>query len=133
MMLRLGPSLLCASVLALTCACEGLPASEARPAVLTNPTAETRAELSRVVSEAMHGAPVLLAEDALTHDSVLIIGRVQPRDAAGLPLNGRELDKPQHFRLVEHAAHCFLIQESTGRRWRLRSATCAPAPGSASG
>lgn len=133
MILRLGPRMLCASVLALTCACQMLPAAEARPAVLTHPTAETRAELSRVVSEALHRAPVRLAEDALTHDSVLIIGRAEARDATGLPLQGRELDRPQHFRLVEQAAHCFLIQESTGKRWRLRSATCGPAPGSAPG
>ena len=127
MMQRLGSSALCASVVALTCACQMLPAGEPRPALLTNPTAQSRAELNRVVSQALHGAPVRLAEDALTHDSVLIIDRVRPRDAAGLPLNGRELDKPQHFRLVEHASQCFLIQESTGKRWRLRSATCTPA------
>jgi hypothetical protein len=131
MTLRLGPGMLGASLLALMCACETLPAGEAQPAVLTHPTAETRAELSRVIRDALHGAPVRLAEDALTHDSVLIIARAEARDAAGLPLQGRELERPQHFRLVEHAAQCFLIEESTGRRWHLRSATCAPAPASA--
>ena len=45
------------------------------PAVLTSPTAESHAELVRVVSEAMNGAPVTIADNALTADDALIIER----------------------------------------------------------
>ncbi|MBV9725407.1 MAG: hypothetical protein JO299_09550 [Gammaproteobacteria bacterium] len=124
MMLRVCPKARCASTVVLICVCRPLSASEPQPAVLTNVTAASRAELSRVVSEAMHGTPVRLADDALTHASTLVVERMMPRDPAGLPLNGRELEKPQHFRLVKHASHCILVQESTGKRWRLHAATC---------
>jgi hypothetical protein len=126
MMLRVCPKPICASAVMLICVCRPLSACEPQPAVLTNPTAQSRAELSRVVSEALRGAPVRLADDALTQASTLVIERIMPRDAAGLPLNGREVEKPQHFRLIKHASHCILIQESTAKRWRLSAATCAP-------
>ena len=112
------------AVLFLTCACQTLPAPELQPAVLTNPSAQSISELQRVVRDALNGVPVRLAADALTHDSVLVIERAQARDAAGLPLNGRELATPEHFLLVKRGAHCLLIHERTGKHWALRSATC---------
>ncbi len=96
------------------------------PAVLTNPTPRTHAELVRVVSRAMNGAPVTLADSALTADDVLIVGRTERRDAQGRNLNGRELGRPEHFRLVKSGSQCVLVHEQTGQRWTLRSATCAP-------
>jgi len=108
-----------------TAGCETPNAAEPEPAVLTNLNAESRAELNRVVSEALNGTPVRLAADALTHESVLIVDRVRPRDTDGLPLDGRALGKPEHFRLVKQASHCILIQERTTRRWILKSAQCA--------
>ncbi len=83
--------------------------------------------MNRVVRDALRRVPVRLADDALTHDSVLVVEQLQPRDAAGLPLNGRELGKPEHFRLAILRLHCILIHERTGERWALRSASCAPA------
>jgi hypothetical protein len=114
------------AVLPLICACGTLSARQ-QPAVLTNPTAQSVSELNRVVRNALNGVPVRLAGDALTHDSVLVIDRIQPRDAAGLPLDGRELGKPEHFSLVKQRSHCILIDERTGKRWILSSATCIPA------
>jgi len=107
-------------------ACRTAAPSDAARAVLTNPTAETRAELTQVVSAALGGAGVTLADDALTHESELIIERVRPRDAHGLLLNGRVLGKPEHFHLVQEGARCVLIQESTGKRQLLTKATCKP-------
>ena len=100
-----------------------------RPAVLVSPTAAVRAELARAVREALHGAPVRLADDALTRDSHLIIERVERRDAAGLPLNGRSLEKPMQFQLLVHDGRCILVHASTGRRWPLPQATCTPIEG----
>ena len=113
------------AVLLVTGACRTLPARELQPAVLTNPSAQSISELQRVVRDALNGVPVRLADDALTHDSALVIERAQARDAAGLPLNGRDLGKPEHFRLVKRGAQCILIHERTGKHWALRTATCA--------
>jgi len=98
-----------------------------RPAVLVSPTAATRAELVELVREAMHGAPVRLAPDALTTTSQLTITRAERRDAAGHPILGRSTEQPERFRLIERRGRCVLVQERTGRRWTLRSGTCAPA------
>jgi hypothetical protein len=96
------------------------------PAVLTHPTAESRTELERVVSSALNGGPVTLADDALTADSTLIVDRAVRRDAQGRPLEGRRTDRPEQFRLVSSGSRCVLIQESRGRRFTLTAATCAP-------
>jgi hypothetical protein len=95
------------------------------PAVLTRPTAECRAELRRVVSGALNGTPVTLAEDALTVESTLIVERTPRRDTQGRPLDGRETGRPERFRLVRSGSRCVLVHERTGRRYALSSADCS--------
>jgi hypothetical protein len=108
-----------------TTGCAALAASE-QPALLVNPSASDLAELQQVVSAALHGAPVRLADDVLTRESVLTIDRVEPRAADGAPLDGRQIGQPRHFRLVKSGSHCFLIQEGSGKHWPLRTITCTP-------
>ena len=107
-------------------ACAQRSAQPEVPALLTAPTDETRAELLRVVSGAMSGAPVTLAADALTSDDTLIVERAAKRDAREMNLGGREMGKPAHFRLVKNGSACVLIHVESGRRWTLDSATCSP-------
>jgi hypothetical protein len=95
-------------------------------AVIDNPTRESRAQLAQAVRSALNGAPVTLAGDALTQDSLLIIEKAHPRDANGVPLSGRDLDKPEHFRLVKTGKHCVLVHGRTGKRTTLASTTCLP-------
>jgi len=104
----------------------GACGARAKPAVLVQPTAASRAELARVVSRAMNGAPVTLADDALTADGTLVVERAERRDASGRPLTGRDSGRPEHFRLVKDGARCVLIQERTGQRFTLESTRCAP-------
>ena len=96
------------------------------PAVLTAPTAQSHAELARVVSAAMNGAPVTVADNALTADGMLIVERAQHRGAQDMNLSGRETGRPEHFRLVKSGSRCVLVHQDTGRRWTLESATCSP-------
>jgi hypothetical protein len=96
------------------------------PAIIDKPTQESRAELAHAVSEALNGAPVTLADDALTTDSRLIIEKARPRDASGMPLSGRDRDKPEIFRLVKAGEQCLLVQERTGKRTTLLSTRCQP-------
>ena len=95
-------------------------------AVLMNPTAASRAELGRIVSGALHGAPITLADDALTRDTTMIIERAEPRTPDGVPWSGRERGRPEHFRLVKNGSRCVLVHERTGERWTLKAATCVP-------
>ena len=98
-------------------ACASSFAQPEAPAVIDKPTSESRAELARTVGGALHGAPVRLADDALTKDSLLIIER---------PHTGRDLGKPEHFRLVKSGTDCVLVHERTGTRTPLASTTCRP-------
>jgi hypothetical protein len=107
-------------------ACATAPGRGDQPAALTSPTPASRAELARVVAGALHGAPVTLADDALTRDGTLIIERAPARTREGVPLLGRETGRPEHFRLLKRGSRCVLVHEGTGRRWTLKEATCAP-------
>lgn len=105
------------------------PACDAQtdlPALVTNPTPQSRAELLRTVREALNDIPVTLADDALTRDSTLILERAEPRDERGLPLGGRDTGKPERFQLVKRGSNCQLLHERTARRWTLTSTTCSP-------
>ena len=99
------------------------------PALISNPTPQSRAELRRVLSAALGGAPVTIADDALTHTSVLIIERAVPRDGQGRPLNsltGRTLERPVRFHLVKAGNRCMLVREGSGGRWELTETMCVP-------
>jgi hypothetical protein len=95
------------------------------PAVIVDPSDASRTELARVVREALHGAPVTLADDALTTSNTLVIEHANPRDAQGLPLDGRSLYRPERFELFARKSRCVLVQSRTGRRWTLRHTACA--------
>lgn len=92
------------------------------------PDAQARDELGRAVSSVFNGAPVVLAADALTKESTLVVDRTPARDASGRPLSGRDVGKPQHFRLVATGARCTLVHDESGRRIALTTATCKAAP-----
>ena len=119
------PKLTVAGLLCLA-ACATVSPQRDVPAVITSPTPESRAELVRLVSRALHGAPLTIADDALTRDCVLIIERARARGADGAPLTGRDTGKPEHFRLVKNGPRCVLVHEGSGKRFTLKSATCSP-------
>ena len=122
------PGALLASMLTLTLAvlpaCRAWPQAVAVPAVITHPTAASRADLERAVSQALGGGPVRLAGDALTRSPALIVGHAQALDRRGLPLNGRELGRPQHFRLLRRGSQCELLHLESGRTRVLAHTAC---------
>ena len=118
--LRTGLSMALGSLLCIA----AWPDSSDPPAVIVSPSDASRMELARVVREALHGAPVTLAEDALTTSNTLVIEHANPRDAQGLPLDGRSLYRPERFELFARKSRCVLVQSRTGRRWTLRHTAC---------
>jgi hypothetical protein len=97
-----------------------------RPAVIAAPSASERAELARAVTLAFDGAPVTLADDAFTRDSVLSVERRTPAGPQGRAATGRTLDEPARLRLVLDGARCELVREVDGRRFPLRGVRCVP-------
>jgi hypothetical protein len=107
--------------------CRTLSAQE-QPAVIAAHTAESRAELAQVASAAFNGQPVILADDALTRESVLTIERRTPPGEQGRAATGRTLEAPQRLNLVLRGTRCFLVRAADGREWELNEAQCVPAP-----
>ena len=102
------------------------PAPSDVPALITKPTAESRAEVARAVSQALNGVVVPLADDALVRESTLVVERARPRAIDGAPAPGRESRRPEHFRLVKNGKQCVIVHEESGHRFTLPGTTCAP-------
>ena len=117
----------CAQLAALlsVAACRTAQARPDVPALITEPTSQTRADLVQAVSAALGGATVTLSDDALTRDSTLVVERRRRLDPNGLPVNGRDLGRPETFRLVKNGADCVLVHENSGRRFALSQTACA--------
>ena len=106
--------------------CQTMTGNDDIPSIIVDPTAESRAELLGVVQDAMNGAPVRIADDALTTTSVLIIQRMPQKDLEGRPLTGRDLGRPEHFKLVANGDECVLMHEESGERRVLQRTRCKP-------
>jgi hypothetical protein len=113
------------ALLVCVAACRTVQARQDTPAVISEPTTQTHAELVQAVSAALGGATVTLADDALTRDSTLVLERTRRLDPNGLPVNGRDLGSPERFRLVKNGAECVLVHENSGRRFALAQTACA--------
>jgi hypothetical protein len=112
--------------LALTACAATLPAEDA-PAVIVNPTADSRAVLQRAVAELL-GKDVQLADSALTQSSTLVLEPARVRDTAGRLAQGRETRPSEVFRLVAVSGDCVLVHERSGRRIVLQRVRCAAQP-----
>ena len=106
--------------------CLSGPAPADTPARIVSPSEASRAELQRVVADALHVDEVMLAADALTESSVLVIERNRVRSLENAPLSGRDLGTPERFLLVKQDDHCVLVHEGSGRRLDLPSIDCIP-------
>lgn len=94
------------------------------PATLTDTTSTTRSELNQIVSQALFGVEVNLADDALTKTSLLIIERSNQRTVNNDRILGRDLSMPEQFRLVTNDGQCLLIHQKNGKRYLLSLASC---------
>ena len=97
-------------------------------AVILNPTAESRAELLSVIQEALNRPHIVLADNALTTESTLIIDRNIKSSLSDSHETGRRLDLPIRFRLLKNNEECILIQENTDKYWILQQTQCVVKP-----
>ncbi len=75
---------------------------------------------------AFDGAPVTLADDAFTRDSVLTVERRTPAGPQGRAATGRTLDEPVRLRLVLYGARCELVREAMGVVFRCATLRAYP-------
>ena len=103
--------------------CQTVDADNDRPARVVDPDAASRAALQTAVNEALN-TEVLLADDALTESSRLMIER-WPRGTMENPVpQGRILERPIQFQLVRNNGDCYLVKQSDGTRYLLRGVSC---------
>jgi hypothetical protein len=106
------------------CACGTTQGTEhATPAVIVSADAISRSALQQAIVS-MLGKPVTLADDALTHESVLTIERTAARDPSGRRIESRDTALPDTFRLIQRATQCILVHEATHKESVLRGVKC---------
>ena len=105
--------------------CVGMAMADDIPARISPATAESHAVLQKAVNEALR-TEVLLADDALTTASVLVIERNVPGGIDRPPAQGRNMDTPIRFRLVLRGDDCTLIDERDESRYVLSNVSCVP-------
>jgi hypothetical protein len=110
--------------LILLAGCQTIASADDVPARISNPSDASRAALQQAVSIALH-TEVMLADDALTNSSILVIERNPPKTLQGRPATGRNMDLPIQFKLVVNASDCILIDTRDDTRHRLEDTTCA--------
>ena len=93
------------------------------PARITDPTTASRAALQYAVNDALH-TKVLLADDAFTDSSVLVIERRQPRTMQDPPATGRIMEPAVKLQLVMNGRDCILIDTRDSSRYVLENTSC---------
>jgi len=110
---------------AVTAACASAASEKGEPAVLSKTSPDIRAEITDVVSKALHGRNVLIADNSLMMTNRLIIER---RNAVhnGITVMTRDDPMPDHFRLMISGTSCSLVHEQTGKAYPLSKVVCKP-------
>jgi hypothetical protein len=117
------PLALCLGGLIVLVGCQTMATGNDSPARITNPSAASRAALQNAVNDALN-TEALLAADALTTSSILIIERNPPRSLQSQPATGRNMEPPIRFHLVLNNAECILVDERNEARRLLENTTC---------
>ncbi len=112
--------------LILMTACNSFGVNNDIVAVIIEPDKESRNELQKIVSLALNGAEIALADDALTRDSRLFIERKSHNTMGNSPVLGRDYDKPEVFQLFISGSKCVLVQQRNEKRWALLKTRCKP-------
>lgn len=115
----------CIVLMLVACQAQTIAMPAETPAVLVQSSDAARTEVHMTVARMLNAPSVTVADDALLHDSLLIIEKVRPRDAQGVQLSGRDFDKPEQFRLIKTGQACVLVRLRTGARETLRQSQCA--------
>jgi hypothetical protein len=104
--------------------CQTVGNTDDVPALVTNPTAASRAALQRAVNDFLN-MDVTITDDALTSSNMLIIERNPPTGMQNQVATGRNMDPAIQFRLVLNGTDCILVDTRDDSRRVLEDTTCA--------
>lgn len=105
--------------------CSAHATTESVPAILqAAPDAEARAELTRLVHDAVGQYHVTFTFATLQEQGFLLLERTPARGPGGHRLPGRDLSEPERFEVWLQGEQCVLRQVRTGAEWPLEHARC---------
>lgn len=113
-------------ILTMSCQTTAQEPKDAVNAVLTNPSDITRQEITKTISNALNGRKVTIAADSFTSTSLGIIEKRQLIGPDGLPVMGRDYEKPDHFILKANSKACWLYHTQTDTHYPLKTVLCRP-------
>ena len=93
-------------------------------AVLSNPSPESLLAVTKAVSTAIDGQSVKLASDSLTTTNILTVMTNTQSTMEQNPINGRIMQRPQHFQLMLRGTECFLVHDETAKEYILENIKC---------
>lgn len=113
-------------VLALLAAACQTPAPQEAPvpAVIVDADAVSQADLRQAVGTLLGDQDVLVADDALTHSSRLLIERLNAYDQQGERATGRDFGRPEALELRLSGGACTLVRARDGRSAVLAHTHC---------
>ena len=104
--------------------CKSLAEQSMRDALIEYHSEESMAELHSVVTEALSVKKTLLAPNALTQSSRLIIERKTHRTLQQGVVMGRSDEMPEIFKLKLKGTECILLHPASNRSWTLLKSRC---------
>ena len=107
-------------------ACQSIGSDESAEvaALRVESTSESTTEIRDAVKKALPGRRILLANDAFTESSLLVIERQRHERLEGVRTSGAADEAPHRFRLVLDGQQCELVHLNTGKRHGLTRTRC---------
>ncbi|WP_223294720.1 hypothetical protein [Shewanella loihica] len=96
------------------------------PAIVSEPSAESLAELENAIAKLLQMEKVTLAADAFTRNSRLALERNPHRDPNGQLLMGRNFELPKIVQLWISGDECFVADAEEHRSAPLTVTSCSP-------
>ena len=126
--MKASPNILLASLCALFLleSCQTTATNSDTPALIVRQTEAGRAELRNTLSGLFGGQEIILADDALTHSSMLVLQHTWKQKPDGQPALGRNVARPFRFRLIKRGDSCFLVDMRDGQGYLLAGTICTP-------
>jgi hypothetical protein len=109
--------------LAVLAGCQTMSTENDVPARIVNPSAASRAALQSAVNDALR-TEVLLAADALTGSSILVVEINPQTSMRSQAATGRIMEPPLRFNLVLHNSDCILVDQRDQSRHLLEDTQC---------
>lgn len=110
----------------ISAACQSVGSDEPTnvSALVAESTPASTTEIRDVVENALPGRNILLANDAFTKSSLLVIERRRHERLEGTLSSGVADETPQRFRLVLDGGKCEIVHLNSGKRHALNQTRC---------